>query len=218
MGQLSSNPGRPKKLKQAPAASAAADVVREIPGEYHPRHAEQARQGGDAQGEADIKRHLHFDTEVKQRLCGEYADLDSVKAGLRLGMWVHVPPSKKNVLGSEPTLFAEHYLDQCTEDGIGQMICIPSGGGEKYEVAYLDYRETKEGGMIAPNTPHVRCVFVKPDDLLKYRGRFPDLILVALPAREPEHTKCAKVGDARFWIKAFVTQLRLHAEQRGEAA
>ena len=53
-----------------------------------------------------------------------------------------------------------HREDCIASDGIDQMICIPSGGGEKYKKAYLDYSE-----MISLGTPHVRCVFVKPKDV-----------------------------------------------------
>ena len=95
------------------------------------------------------------------------------------------------------------------------MICIPSGGGEKCKVAYLDYSR-----MIQPGTPHVRCVFVKPEDVNEYRCRYADLILVELPDRkEIQHLhEIARVGDARFWILAFARQLRLDAERRGKAA
>ena len=106
--------------------------------------------------------------------------------------------------------FGAAHLEQCTANGIDQMICIPSGGGKKFEVAYLDYSQ-----MISPGTKHVRCVFVKPEDVQEYRSRYANLILVELPDRTDikDLGQIAHVGDARLWILAFVTQLRLHAER-----
>eukprot|EP00966_Prymnesium_polylepis_P205999 4773489-Prymnesium_polylepis.2 len=99
------------------------------------------------------------------------------------------------------------------------MICVPSGGGEKYERAYLDYSAfiSSDAGS---HLPHVRCAFVKPEDANKYRCRYVDLILVELPRRRDIRLLkiIARVGDARFWILAFARQLRLYAERRAEAA
>ena len=88
------------------------------------------------------------------------------------------------------------------------MVCIPSGGGEKYKAAYLDY------SLFLPyseSTPHVLCIFVKPRDVPEYRKRYPEHILVELPPASDS----LFVGDARFWIMAFVTQLHLSAPKAG---
>ena len=93
------------------------------------------------------------DDDDQRLLCGDFVSLPSVKAGLRVGMQVHVP--KKLLELVEPIFvpgggpleasdggkysFNATYLERCTQSGIDQMICIPSGGGKKYEVAYLDY-------------------------------------------------------------------------------
>ena len=81
-----------------------------------------------------------------------------------------------------------------------------AGGGRKYEKAMLDYSL-----MLPGDLPHVRCVFVRPSQLLEYRSRYPELLLVTLPA-DPAWESA--VGDARFWIKTFVTQLQLDADKR----
>lgn len=62
--------------------------------------------------------------------------------------------------------------------------------------------------------PHVRAVFIKPDDLKEYRCRYADLLLIELPDRRDVESlgEIARVGDARFWILAFAIQLRLNAE------
>ena len=173
-----------------------------------------------------LKVDFYQDPDSRQRLCGNYVDLPSVKVGLQAGMKLHVPQELvENVVckdefgplkedsGTTYSFGAEH-LAQCTANGIDQMICIPSGGGNKFEVAYLDYSQ-----MISPGTKYVRCVFVKPEDVKAYRSRYADLILVELPDRTGKIKdlgmdlgQIAHVGDARFWILAFVTQLRLHAE------
>ena len=93
------------------------------------------------------------------------------------------------------------------------MICIPSGGGRKYEVASLDYSK-----MLPDATPHVRGIFVKPKDAQEYRRRYHDALLVELPTRPESFDETCKVGDARFWILAFVIQLRLYAEERKATA
>ena len=173
---------------------------------------------------------LDFDPDSKTLLFDEYADLPSVDAGLRAGMRLRVPPHMVQELlleGQHGPLkastesgarysFREDHLATCWTAGIDQMICIPSGGGNKYEKAYLDY-----SCMLSPTTAHVLAVFVKPEEADEYRKRYPALILIELPDRKkdlPAIEQIAKVGDARFWIKAFVMQLRLYAEKASAIA
>ena len=91
------------------------------------------------------------------------------------------------------------------------MICILSGGGQKYKVAYLNYSSFLP---YSESTPHVLCVFIKPRDVIEYRKRYPEHILVELPPASDS----LFVGDARHWIMAFVTQLRLNDAARCDAA
>ena len=142
-------------------------------------------------------------------------------------MVMHVPPSQMRVLrkdgngllrAEDGTTYSlnEEYLEQCLDHGIDQMICTPSGGGDKHKVARLEWASLLSEST--PPPPHVRCIYVKPGELQLYRELYPDLILVALPERSEALTAAAKVGDARFWIKASVVQLRLDAQRRGAKA
>jgi len=224
-GQLHVEGGRCMRGRQCGTRSKA-------PSEEDQYRAKQTSKTDTEAGEDDLILVLDFDQASTPRTCDKYADLPSVEEGLRVGMKLHVPHKLvgegkvvsedkdgqlKELTNGKTYSFSNAHLAKCTELGIDQMICNPSGGGKKYEVALLDYTD-----MIpeTPETPHVRCVFVKPDDIHEYRRRYTDLILVGLPDRSeiPGLNKIAPVGDARFWIKAFVTQLRLYAEKRGDSA
>ena len=175
-------------------------------------------------GMDDLILKLEFDQRSGRRLCGKFEELPSVKAGLQDGMKLRVPrmhvgddkavcedrnkstASFTCITDETSFSFNDAYLKRCTKEGIGIIICNPSGGGEKYKVAYLDYSL-----MIKKDTPHVRAVFVKPHDAHEYRKRYPELILIELPERAsiPKVNEIARVGDARFWIQAFVIQVNL---------
>ena len=113
-------------------------------------------------GKADLVLHLSFEPSQASRLCGKFAGLPSVQAGLRDGMRMRVPTAlQERVVREDPAgsleeltfdeskqshrkagtmySFRDDYLQKCMTTGIDQMICIPSGGGEKYNAAYLDY-------------------------------------------------------------------------------
>ncbi|KAL1504736.1 hypothetical protein AB1Y20_008514 [Prymnesium parvum] len=162
---------------------------------------------------------LKFDQAMADELCREFAPADEAKRGMHEGMQLHIPRNMfEKVLENDdngclvhrkentrPFSFKTEFLQKCQgKEGIAHMICNPSGGG-KYKCAYLDYSK-----MITEDTPHLRCVFVKKRELEEYRKRYPELLLVQLPPG----SDALFVGDARFWILAFVTQLRLHAKKQ----
>ena len=91
---------------------------------------------------------------------------------MRSGLKLHVPPARKDVFSPDEqglmmdsdsgTRFSlrDSFLEQCVKEGVDQIICTPSGGGDRYESARLDYSR-----MLPVSTPHLRCIFVKPKDV-----------------------------------------------------
>ena len=171
--------------------------------EKHPYRAENSESKSGSQLH-DIKIDFHFSPGDATLLCCGYEVLEEVKKGLEKGLKLHVPPSRMKLIREDQShlWFSEAHLEDCVKNGVDQLVCVPSGGDNRYEKAYLDY-----SAMLPEDKPHVLLIFVKPRDVQQYRNRYPQHILVELP---PDSDKLF-VGDARFWIRAFGKQLQLNA-------
>jgi len=196
--------GRQQQAGGAGGAGGASHPYATLPG--------SSGSGSVEQGE-DRELTLAFGSDVRA-LCGSFGAIESVQRGRAVGLRLLVPESyiEDGTFEFDPGVggvvfgsvadggsfcFGEAFLARCLAIGIGQPICVPSGGGDKPDTARLNYSQFVECG-----TPHLHIVFVKPRQVTEYRLRFPQLVLCVLP------TDDGNVGDARFWVKAFCVEVR----------
>ena len=113
-----------------------------------------------------IKLQISFpDEEVEQLATKDLVDLPGFRAMFRAGLTLHVPetvlekyfekhpngPFEQRHDGAGPVKYAlkRTFVANCVESGIGSILYVPSGGGERrWEKAYLDWSK-----LIKPGTP-----------------------------------------------------------------
>ena len=103
--------------------------------EEHPFRALRSTKIDREAGKDDLILTLSFDQDAKLRLCGDFADLPSVRSGLEKGMRMHVP---RQLVGEDKVVcsdeggrlidadgskysFSDKHLAQCTARGVPEV-------------------------------------------------------------------------------------------------